>query len=159
MGGRGEDRMKLQPLPITITAAKQFISVYHRHNKPPQGALFALSAGFDGNIVGVAVVGRPVARHFDDKFTAEVTRCCVIDGAPKGTCSFLYQSAWRAARELGWRRMITYTLQSENGASLRGAGWKIIAERKGKSASGWTNRPGRSLQEVVSEPKFLWSAV
>jgi hypothetical protein len=109
-------------------------------------------------MIGVAIVGRPVSRHLDNGETLEVTRCCVLDGAPKGACSFLYGAAWRAAKALGWRKLITYTLQSESGASLRGAGWKTVAELAAKDAGGWTNRPGRDWQAVVGQAKFRWQA-
>jgi len=121
-----------------------------------QGALFAIGAEVGGELIGVIIVGRPVSRHYDNGHTCEVTRCCVVDGAQKGACSFLYQSAWRAAKAMGYSRMITYTLQSESGASLRGAGWKVIAERKGNNPKLWQSRPNRTFQSVVSEAKFLW---
>ncbi len=87
-----------------------------------------------------------------------MTRCCVIDAAPKGTPSALYGALWRAARALGWRRLITYTLQTESGASLRGAGWKVIAEREASDPARWQSRPGREWQPVVGQAKFLWAA-
>jgi hypothetical protein len=108
--------------PLTIERAKQYVSRSHRHHRPPLGGLFALGAGKGGELVGVVIVGRPVARHLDSGLTAEVTRCCT-DGTPNA-CSFLYGAAWRAARGLGYRRLVTYTLPEEGGASLRGAGWR-----------------------------------
>ena len=54
--------------------------------------------------------------------------------------------------------MITYTLQSESGSSLKGAGWKVIAELKGSTGKGWTNRVGREWQEVTGQSKFRWEA-
>ena len=61
--------------------------------------------------------------------TLEVTRLCT-DGT-KNACSFLYGKAARAAFALGYRRIGTYTLPDEGGASLRAAGWKLIGERGG----------------------------
>jgi hypothetical protein len=69
----------------------------------------------------------------------------------------LYARCWQAAKALGWKKIITYTLQSETGASLKGAGWKIIAELKGSTGLGWLNRPGREWQEVTGQSKFKWS--
>jgi hypothetical protein len=148
--------MTIEIVPCKISEANLFVKNFHRHNKPTVGALFSIGASCGGNLVGVAICGRPVARHFDDGFTVEVNRCCVIDGSPKGTCSALYAAAWRAAKALGYKKIITYTLQSESGASLRGAGWKVLAERKASDPSQWQSRPGREWQPVVGQAKFLW---
>lgn len=145
-------------VPMTLTEAAEFVDNFHRHNKGPIGGLFSVGASDGRQLVGVAIVGRPVSRHLDDGQTAEVTRCCVLEGAPKGCCSFLYGRAWQAAKALGWRRLITYTLQTESGASLRGAGWKVVAELKANNAAGWQNRPGREWQSVVGQAKFRWEA-
>jgi len=148
--------MSLTAVPTTLGQARAFVNQHHRHNKAPQGGLYAVGASDGEHIVGVAIVGRPVARHLDNGTVAEVTRVCTVDNAPKGTCSFLYARCWQAARALGWRKLITYTLQSESGASLRGAGWKAIAELKPNNPAGWQNRPGREWQQVVGEGKIRW---
>jgi hypothetical protein len=146
-------------VPINQKEAKEFVSNFHRHNKPPTGAIFCVAASNGTQLIGVAIVGRPVARSLDDGQTLEVTRCCVVNEAPKGACSFLYARCWQAAKALGWQKLITYTLQSESGSSLRGAGWKLIAELKGSNGKGWTNRPGREWQPVTGQAKFRWEAV
>ena len=143
-------------MPVTLTEASEFVGNFHRHNKPPVGGLFACGASDGARLVGVGIVGRPIARHMQDGATVEVTRCCVVDDAPKGACSAIYAALWRAARALGWRRLITYTLQSESGASLRGAGWKVVAEIAGATGAGWTNRPGREWQSVTGQAKLRW---
>lgn len=148
----------LHAVPIKLTEAIEFVRNFHRHNKPPIGGLFAVGCSDGNKMVGVAIVSRPVARHLDDGLTVEVIRCCVTDDAPKGSCSFLYARCWNAAKALGWAKLITYTLQSESGASLRGAGWKVVAELSGSSGKGWTNRPGREWQEVTGQAKFRWEA-
>jgi len=127
----------VQIVPIPFREASAFILANHRHHRPPRGHKLSLAVAEEGRIVGVAVLGRPVARMLDDGFTAEVTRCCT--NGTRNTCSFLYAAAWRAARALGYRRLVTYTLKEESGASLRGAGWKLLGERGGGS---W-NRKGR----------------
>lgn len=148
--------MTVTVVPCTIQEAKEFVANFHRHNRPPTSGLFAVGASDGEKLIGVAIVGRPVARAFQNGETAEVTRCCVVDGAPKGTPSALYGACWRAARALGWQRLITYTLQTEGGASLRGAGWKVIAERSADNPKKWQNRSGRQWQAVVGQAKFLW---
>ena len=144
-------------VPISLAEADDFVLNFHRHNKPVQGAKFAIGASDGENLIGVAIVGRPISRFLDDGFTAEVTRCCVTESAPKGCCSFLYSRAWRAWQALGGNKLITYTLQTESGASLRGAGWKIIGQTIGASdGKGWTNRPGRNWQPIIGQAKFRW---
>ncbi len=130
--------MTLTVVPTSLREASGFITEHHRHHRPPQGMKFALGVAADGVLVGVAVVGRPVTRHLDDGTTLEVTRSCT-DGTPNAN-SKLYGAAWRAARALGYRRLVTYTEEGESGASLRAAGFrptKIIAPH-----SGW-DRPNR----------------
>ena len=122
---------KLTIQPVTLREAKEFVRVHHRHHRPPVGALFAVGVGMDGTVRGVAIVGRPVARGLQDGWTAEVTRLAT-DGTPNA-CSCLYGAAWRAARALGYRKLVTYTLASEAGGSLRGAGWQCVGECGGGS--------------------------
>jgi len=144
-------------VPMSLSEANEFVANFHRHNKPVQGAKFSIGASDGDRLIGVAIVGRPVARRLDDGITAEVTRCCVLDDAPKGTCSFLYSRAWRAWQALGGHRLVTYTLQSESGASLRGAGWRVVGQSGGfAEGKGWTTRPGREWQSVIGQAKFRW---
>lgn len=143
-------------VPCFLGEAQAFVENFHRHNKPPRGGIFAIGASDGTQLVGVVIVGRPVSRHMQDGSTVEVTRCCVTDEAPKGTPSALYAAAWRAARAMGYRRLITYTLQTESGASLRGAGFKLIAAREGSDPTRWQSRPGREWQSVVGQAKFVW---
>lgn len=149
----------LTAIPISNKEAAEFVANFHRHNKSPRFSLFSVGASDGNQLVGVAIVNRPVARMLDDGETVEVIRCCVIDNAPKGTCSFLYARCWQAAKALGWKKLVTYTLQSESGASLRGAGWKVVAEIKERNPADWQSRPGREWQPVVGQAKFRWEAV
>lgn len=147
---------KMKLIPISLKEASQFVHEYHRHNKPLKFHKFSIGVKFDDVLVGVVIVGRPVARSMDDGVTAEVSRLCVNENAPKNACSFLYGAAWRAWRAMGGQRIITYTLQSENGASLRGAGWKILHQTAERNNSGWTNRIGRDWQPASNQAKFCW---
>ena len=141
---------------MTLREAREFVGNFHRHNKPPQGGLFAVGVSDGAHLIGVAIVGRPVSRHLDDGQTVEVVRCCVIETAPRGACSFLYSRCWNAAKAMGYIRCITYTLQIESGASLRGAGWRVVAELTAGNPAGWQNRPGREWQTVVGQAKLRW---
>ena len=153
--------MSLELVPTTLEEAKLFVEHHHRHHRPPLSGLFAVACASEGDVVGVAIVGRPVARELQDGFTAEVTRVCTID-APESrhAASKLYAACWRASRALGYRRLITYTLSSENGASLRGAGWRVVGELKGRS---W-DMPGRPRVDwhptlVTEQGRVRWEAL
>ncbi len=145
--------MSLRVVPCTIGEARAFISTHHRHHPPPVSGLFALACAVDSQIVGVAIVGRPVARMAQDGWTAELTRMAT-DGT-KNACSMLYGAAWRAARALGWLRLVTYTLPEEGGASLRAAGWRCIGEAGGGSWSR-ANRPRVDMHPL--QVKMKWEA-
>lgn len=138
--------------PITLKAARLFIQRHHRHHRPPQGGLFAVAAADEtGGVVAVAIIGRPVARRLADGYTAEVTR--LASNGARNACSMLYAAAWRAARALGYRRMVTYTLLEETGTSVRAAGWQLVAKTKGGS---W-HRPSRGRTDKHStERKHRW---
>lgn len=112
--------------PITFKAACAFVAALHRHNKPPRGHKFSIGLSDGEKLVGVAMCGRPVARHFDDGLTLEVNRTCT-DGT-RNANSMLYGAAWRAGKAMGYRRMITYTQADETGVSLRAAGFRKVKE-------------------------------
>ena len=120
--------MDLQP--ITIKEAKRFVDLHHRHHKAPQGGKFAIGLTDNEKVIGVAIVGRPVARMLDSGYTAEVTRLCVLEGY-YNACSMLYSACWRAARAMGYKRLITYILKSESGKSLEASGYKLVGEAGG----------------------------
>ena len=120
---------ELQVVPIEIAEANEFIKQYHRHHKPPVGYKFCLGVSDGEKIVGVAIVGRPIARMRSDGWTLEVTRTCT-DGT-KNANSCLYGACWRVTRALGYHRLITYTLPSESGVSLRGAAFKKLGMQSG----------------------------
>lgn len=148
------DSMPLELQPVTRDEASAYVEQLHRHHEPPVSWKFGIAVNDGSKVVGVIMVGRPVARHLDNGWTLEVTRCCT-DGT-KNACSMLYASAWRAARALGYKRLITYTLPEEGGASLKGAGWKVVGETKGGS---WS-RPSRPRVDTHPlQGKLIWEAV
>jgi hypothetical protein len=118
---------------LDLGEANAFVREHHRHHKPVIGHLFSIGAALDGVIVGVAIVGRPVARGRDDGVTAEITRLAT-DGT-RNACSFLYGATARAAFALGFKRIGTYILATEPGTSLSAAGWRQIGEVRGRSWS------------------------
>lgn len=147
---------RLHLVPVRSREAKEFVRTWHRHHRPPTGQIFAIGAADEeGTLRAVAIVGRPVARHLDDGTTLEVTRTA-SDGA-RNANSLLYGAAWRAAKALGYRRLVTYTQEAESGASLRGAGWHVIARRP--SRAGW-HAPSRPRTDRGNDliTRFLWEA-
>ena len=145
--------MKLEIVPCTLSEASAFVGLHHRHHKPPQGGLFAVAVASEALVVGVAIVGRPVARGLQDGWTAEVTRLAT-DGT-KNACSALYGACWRAARALGWRRLITYTLDTEPGTSLRAAGWSEVGRVRGRS---WHTPSRPRVDKHPTQGKIKWQA-
>lgn len=137
--------------PISLRHARAFVAAVHRHHDPPQGGKFALAAWHEGKHVGVAIVGRPVSRQLDDGWTAEVIR--VATDGTRNACSFLYGAAKRAAQAQGYRKVVTYTLVEESGASLRAVGWN----RSGLAGGGtWTRRTRPRLDTHPTQEKIRW---
>lgn len=125
--------MRLCHMPVSLAEANAFVRAVHRHHGVVAGHKFSIAATLGEKVVGVVIVGRPVSRSLDDGLTLEVTRLAT-DGT-RNACSFLYGAAARATFALGYKRLGTYILASENGASLRAAGWRLIGEIKGRSWS------------------------
>lgn len=148
--------------PITIREANEFIRGHHRHHRPTvrnngKWALACLNA--DGEVVGVAITATPVSATYMDGRTLEVSRLCVLPIAPKGACSFLLSRCCAIWRSMGGERVLTYTLETESGASLRGAGWKLTGSVKphrrweGKSKLDGVERDALPIYRVS---KFRW---
>lgn len=143
--------MKLTHVRIDLAEANAFVAEHHRHHKPVVGHLFSIGASLGDKIVGVVIVGRPVARMRDDGLTAEVTRLCT-DGT-RNACSFLYGAAARAALALGFKRIGTYILATEPGVSLTGAGWRLVGETRGRS---WSTPSRPRVDKHPTQDKLLF---
>lgn len=137
--------------PISIRVARRLCARWHRHLPPPQGARFAISAWKDGAIVGVALVGNPIARLGADGATCEVIR--VATDGTRNACSFLYSRAKRAGQALGFTRVITKTLPSESGASLRAVG----AVCRGRTRAQQWDRVNRPRAAAPLQEKLRWT--
>jgi hypothetical protein len=142
--------MALELVPVTLLDARKFVRDHHRHCDPPFAWRFGVGVAEDGELVGVAMANMPVNRaHAVDRFVLEVQRTCTT-GA-KNANSMLYGAVARAAKALGYRSLITYTLEGETGASLRAAGWVAEAEVLGKP--GWLNHPRPAHPRLFGERK------
>jgi hypothetical protein len=142
---------RLDHRPLTLADACAFVTKLHRHHRAPVGHKFSLGAFEGDRLCGVAIIGRPVARLIDHTTTLEITRLCT-DGT-KDAASFLLGRARAAVFALGYRKLITYTLPSEGGASLRGAGYQLVGQRGGGT---WSCPSRPRTDKAPTEPKFLW---
>jgi hypothetical protein len=142
----------VEAVPIHLREANEFVAKCHRHSLPTVGGKFAVGAAVDGKLVGVAIAGRPVARRLDDGKTLEVLR--VATDGTANVCSFLYSRCAKIARLMGYSTIITYTLESEDRASLRAVGAKPTGPLQSHE---WSNpaRPRKS-QHIYQEPKYRW---
>lgn len=141
----------LEIRPIHLKAACDFVQKYHRHNIPPVGGKFAVSCCEVGVIHGVAICGRPTARRLDNGTTLEIYRVCT-DGT-RNACTKLYGACVRIAKDMGYKKVITYTLESENGASLRAANFECVGLAGGIS---WTGARKRNYYVSPAEMKNRW---
>jgi hypothetical protein len=151
---------RLVIVPLSLKKANEYVTALHRHHKRVPGHKFSIGvATDDGDLVGVAIVGRPVARHYNDGATLEVNRTCT-NGTPNAN-SALYGAAWRIAKEMGYRRLITYTQDGESGSSLRGAGWKVIGERAARASWSESSVALKDLRDPIGNggiARTLWEA-
>ena len=139
--------------PCTLKQANEYVKLFHRHSKRVVGCKFSICAFKDNKLVGVAIVGRPVARKLDDGFTGEILRTCT-DGT-KNVCSKLYGAAWRAAKALGYRKLITYTGKEESGTTLKASGWKLVGEAGGGN---WNRKSRPRVDTEKQQIKLRWEA-
>ncbi len=143
--------MSLYVVPVSLSDANAFVEKYHRHHRPVVGHKFSIGAHDEEQLVGVAIVGRPVARHRDDGYTLEVTRLCT--NGKKNACSFLYAAAWRATSALGYIRLGTYILGTETGSTLKASGWTLKYKTNPHNIR-WNSRGGRF--DGLKQEKTLW---
>lgn len=141
----------LEIVPMTLREANAYVEQHHRHHGKVAGQKYSIGLSDGEKIVGVAIVGRPVSRHLDDGWTLEVNRLCT-DGT-RNACSMLYAAAWRAAKAMGYKRLVTYILESENGASLRAVGWKCVGQSGGLRWTG-ERRPEVDLYPAQMKIRF-----
>ena len=141
----------MNAVPIELKQANAFVDRLHRHHVPVHRDKFRIGCEVNGELVGVVQLARPVARMLDDGQTIEVVRLCT-DGTPN-VCSFLYAKAARIAKEMGYSKIITYILDSENGTSLKASGWHKEADTQGGS---WNcpSRPRKTMAPICKKQRW-----
>lgn len=137
--------------PITFREASDFVKKHHRHHGPTVGCKFCLALYDDNELVGVAICGRPVSRHLDNGTTCEINRLCTV--GTKNGCSMLYGACCRVAKDMGYKRVITYILESENGASLKASNFHCDGIAGGTNWTGVRNTGASYPHEM----KVRWS--
>jgi hypothetical protein len=142
---------------VSFHDAAAFVDKHHSHNSAPIGWKWGHAAYNGDDLVGVLMAGRPVAAALQKQGCLEINRNCVKSTTPAGlawnAASKLYGQACREGFKRGYLRIITYTLASERGTSLRAAGFVPVARTKGGS---WS-RPSRPRRDKSStEPKIRW---
>lgn len=143
---------KYEVVPVTLKEAQQFVNEHHRHHKQPQGHKFSIGLKINDELIGVIIAGRPVSRYLDDKQTLEVTRCCVLEGF-KNAVSKLYSSVCRAAGAFGYKKVITYTLMTELGSSMKAVGFRLDKLSEGGS---WNSKSRNRVDKHPTIPKYRW---
>lgn len=138
-------------VPTTLREANAFVKAHHRHHKPVTGHKFSIGCEAEGRLVGVVIAGRPVSRYLDDGLTLEVNRLCTT--GEKNACSMLYAAAARAAKAMGYQKIITYTLDTEPGTSLRAAGWTCMGRAGGKR---WTGKRSPAVDLCPPQMKLRY---
>ena len=146
------NKEKLVIRPTTLRFANEYVAKYHRHHKPSAGHKFSICCMQGEKVVGVAICGRTVSRYLDDGYTLEVNRLCV-DGT-YNACSKLYGACARIAKEMGYNKIITYILKSENGASLKASNFICEGEAGGEV---WTGKRSNRDNGVPKEKKTRWA--
>jgi hypothetical protein len=148
-------------IPMTLKVANDFVEAHHRHSARTSndGGKFAIGLEHDGQLVGVAIVGRPIARMLQQRqeFPAELLRLCTSPACPKGGGSKLYSRAKRIWQLMGGTHWHTYTLDKESKATMRGVGFKDDDAVQVKGAQWDREKRRRSKKAIHDEPKLRWS--
>ena len=142
---------RITAIPLELKQANAFVAEHHRHHDPVYRDKFRVGCEMEGEVVGVANVGRPVNRNLDDGKTLEVTRLCTT--GEKDVCSFLYSRCARIAKEMGYSKIITYILDSESGTSLKASGWYKEADVSGKNWS-CPSRPRNTTAPTCNKQRW-----
>lgn len=142
-------KYKIRPIPLKL--AKEFVNQHHRHHKAPVGWKFGAGLYIEDELRGVILAGRPVARHNDDGYTLEVTRACTLGDS--NAVSALYGAIRKAAKALGYNRLLTYTLDEEPGTSLRASGWTFSHTVEGRS---WSSPSRPRVDKHPTVDKKAW---
>jgi hypothetical protein len=132
----------------------EFLAQRHPLGSVP-GWKACFSARYEGSIVAVIVVGRPVGRHADDGTELSITRFCRRDDRPANTGS------WLIARVRNWVRLEGYQTLSahagvagNHGTVYEAAGFDLVAEADVDSSTWGQLREDRETFGEYSRKKW-----
>lgn len=143
--------MRLTLKPISLRDANAYVDRHPEHHPIARGCKFCIGCYHGDLLVGVVIVERPKARNLDDGWTLELTRVCTA--RDPHVASKLIAAATRAAFSMGARRVLSYTLITEEGTSYLAAGWFRVEDGGGEPilfGGGEWSRPSRPRDEMVS---------
>ena len=146
--------MKYEIVPISFRYACSIVNIFHRHHQAPQGHKFSLGLEVDGDTVGIVIIGRPVARGLDDGRTLEVTRICIMEDNIKNCVSILLGAVCKAAKAMGYLRIVTYILEEEHGSSLRASNFQVDGDVRGRSWS-CDSRPRDDKHPLNNKVRYI----
>ncbi|MFT9494378.1 MULTISPECIES: XF1762 family protein [Bacillota] len=146
--------VKLETVPITFKVATDFVNKHHRHHGAPQGHKFSIGLNDGDRLIGVAIAGNPISRHNDDGRTLEITRCCLKSSVYKNGVSKLLSAVYQVAKAMGYHRIISYTLEEENGISLCASGFYLDRNSCGGS---WSSPTRQRVDKAPIGPKKRWT--
>jgi hypothetical protein len=137
--------------PIPLSVANDFVKKYHRHNDERKIHKFSLGLykkSEDKDIlIGVAICGSPTGISYNGKSFLEVYRVCVTEA--NNSCSMLYGRCTRIAKELGYEKLITYTLKTEPGTTVKASGFELETDEAGGKK--WTGKRAKEREKKRNE--------
>lgn len=142
----------LRIVPVTLREANAFVLAHHRHHAPVVGARWSIGVSNGSELCGVAICGRPKARMLPQDTLLEINR--VATNGSKNACSKLYGTCASIAKLMGFTNIETAILESENGTSLRAAGFVF---RRMTEGGDWNraSRGGRRIDQPMCK-KQIW---
>lgn len=144
----------LHAVPIELREANDFVNKLHRHHEAVHRDKFRCGAADEtGKLRAIVQAARPTSRRLDDGKTIEVVRLC-SDGY-ENACSFLYSRMARVAAELGYKKIITYILETESGTSLKASGWKCENECCGGGSWNVPSRPRETTAPQCKKQRWV----
>ena len=154
--------------PISFPVARSFVRRHHAHCNPPVTWRFGQSVFNGHTMLGVIMVGNPVAAALNGRGMLEVNRLCIRRDLPRAlawnAASMLYGWGAREAERRGWMHIVTYTRADEDGTSLRAAGWVEESRVRGRgwhssrrrrsNTNGWIDKTrwGKALRPRTPPP-------
>lgn len=146
----------MEVTPVTLKDALNFVRKNHRHCTAPQGHKYSIGIKASDTLIGVVIASTPKARALDDGRTLELNRIC-CDPAYRNAVSMVCGAAIRAARAMGYYRIVTYTLPQESGSSMRAIGFQQDGITSARP-TGWNcrSRPRSLPEKYPNTEKIRW---